>query len=80
MRAVRAEDGSERSARLRPRWHRYLSTACRHHGEVPMGRCRRECKFCGAVCRCWCHDQSVLRHPVKWLAYRLRTWWTRHVG
>lgn len=45
-----------------------------------MGRCKRECKFCGAPCRCWCHDRSVGRHPLKWVAYRVRTWWTVHVG
>lgn len=77
---MRAVDGKELSARLRPFFHRYLSTACRHHNEIGFARCRRACKFCGAPCRCWCHDQSVLRHPLKWLAYRLRAAWTSRVG
>lgn len=73
-------DGRELSARLRPWLHRYLSTACRHHPEVPWARCRRVCKFCGAKCRCWCHDRRGWRHPLRYLAYRLRCWWTVHAG
>lgn len=73
-------DGRELSARLRPWLHRYLSTACRHHPEIPWRRCRITCKFCGAKCRCWCHDRRLWRHPLKYLAYRLRGWWTRYAG
>lgn len=73
-------DGRELSARLRPWLHRYLSTACRHHPEVPWMRCRSTCKFCGAKCRCWCHDRRLWRHPVRWAAYRVRVWWTRVAG
>jgi hypothetical protein len=70
----------ERSARLRARFHRYLSTACRHHDEIVFMRCRVTCKFCGAKCRCWCHDQRALRHPLRWAAYQVRRTWTRLVG
>lgn len=35
--------------------HRYLSTAC-HHGK--HSECRKECKFCAAVCGCACHRED----------------------
>jgi len=67
----------ERVGWLHPRLHRYLSTACRHHDAVRAERCRRTCKFCGARCRCWCHDRRGWRHPVRWVRYQLRRGMTR---
>ena len=32
--------------------HAYVSTACRHERHA---RCRRQCKFCDAMCACRCH-------------------------
>jgi hypothetical protein len=42
--------------------HDYISTAC-HHAKLGQGaeylhaRCRDTCKFCGAPCKCRCHDE-----------------------
>jgi len=58
---------------LRPRWHRYTSTACRHHPHVASERCRVTCKFCAAACACYCHTGGPWwRWPVKALRYATR--------
>lgn len=34
--------------------HDYVSTACWH---AQHGECSPECEWCGATCRCSCHDE-----------------------
>lgn len=50
-----------------PDGHTYLSTACYHATATPdpaavalfHSRCRRECKFCQALCACACHEGEL---------------------
>lgn len=66
---------------LRARFHRYTSTACRHHPHVRAGRCRRTCKFCGAGCRCYCHTgRRWWRTPVRAVRFHLREAFNRRVS
>jgi hypothetical protein len=37
--------------------HKYTSTACMHGLH---DRCRQECKFCNATCRCTCHKEPLV--------------------
>ncbi len=50
-----------------PDAHVYLSTAC-HHGEhaycqsntgLNGAKKAAQCKWCGAICRCWCHSSGA---------------------
>lgn len=40
--------------------HAYVSTACQHDKH---DICRHRCKFCTALCLCWCHNEyEALAH------------------